>query len=101
MNIKLPGDEAWSRVTIDTARADMDRTARDESTNLLKRLRSKPTAAWPRERLAAPASTTAATPSTRAATTEQRPASTQDAKASAPCGPRPRSAWALRDRGPV
>ena len=41
MNIKLPGDETWSKVTIDTAKADMDRSAKDESTTLLKRLQSK------------------------------------------------------------
>ena len=42
MNIKLPGDEAWSRVTAETARLDMERTARDESASVLKRIHAKP-----------------------------------------------------------
>lgn len=36
MNIKLPGDESWSKVTIDTAMAVMDRTAQAESADLLR-----------------------------------------------------------------
>ena len=94
MNIKLPGDDAWSKVTVDTAIADMDRVARAESVDLLKRIHSKPPPSGPRERLAAPAPVrqTGTVPSAGSAK-----AGSQDARSYASSGPKPRRAWAPRD----
>ena len=37
-NIKLPGDEAWSKVTADMARRNLDNTTRAESADIMARL---------------------------------------------------------------
>ena len=92
MNIKLPGNEAWSRVSVDTAMADMDRVARAESADLLKRIHSKPAPLGPRERLAAPARQSAIAPPAG----PSKPGS-QDARSTIPGGPRPRQAWVPRE----
>ena len=91
MNIKLPGDESWSRITVETARIDLDRTSRDESAKLLKRIHAKPLPTrrpmdGPRERLAV------AAPSNTAATST-RPS--QDGRN--PSAQRPRTAWIPRE----
>ena len=90
MNIKLPGNEAWSKITVDTARLDMERTARDESAVVLKPIHAKPlpsikAATGPRERFAAPVP--------EPGTSDNR--QWQDARASQ--GPRPRAAWVPPD----
>ena len=59
MNIKLPGDDSWSKITTETARIDMGKTAKDESTLVLQRIHAKPLPSsrmdkGPRQRLAAP-----------------------------------------------
>ena len=92
MNIKLPGDESWSKITTETARIDMERTARDESTLVLQRIHAKPlpssrTDKGPRQRLAAPM------PPTSAGPTGSRPP--QDARVVQ--GQRPRPAWVPRE----
>ena len=53
MNIKLPGDEQWSRVTPSMAREDLAKTTREEAATIMKRISSN--APGPRQRLAAPA----------------------------------------------
>ena len=56
-NIKLPGDESWSKVTADMALKDMDNTARAESADIMTRLAAKDrrkTTTGPSQRLAAP-----------------------------------------------
>ena len=58
MNIKLPGDETWSRVTPLMAKADMDWDARVEATRVLRRIAAKGAVSGPRERLAIPTTTT-------------------------------------------
>ena len=95
MNIKLPGDEAWSKVTVETARLDMEKTARDESASVLRRIQSKPMPQkvplnGPRERLAVLA------PAGDPSDARSRPS--QDARSAQ--GPRPRSAWAPREEVP-
>ena len=95
MNIKLPGDETWSKVTVETARLDMEKTARDESESVLKRIQSKPMPPkvplnGPRERLAVAAPT--------GSTTDTRPRPSQDARTAQ--GQRPRSAWTPRETVP-
>ena len=95
MNIKLPGDETWSKVTVETAKLDMEKTSRDESASVLKRIQAKPMPtgpppSGPRERLATK-STAANIP------TDPRPRPSQDAR-SAP-GQKPRSGWVPRDAG--
>ena len=91
MNIKLPGDESWSKVTVDTAKADMDRTARAESVDLLKRISNK-TVSGPRERLAAPAA-----PNPVNLHSGPTTMGSQDARSSTQSGPKPRRAWAPRE----
>ena len=91
MNIKLPGDESWSKITVETARLDMERMARDESALVLQRIHAKPLpsikmAVGPREKLAAPMPLVPSGPS------KTRPR--QEARASQ--GQRPRIAWVPR-----
>ena len=92
MNIKLPGDESWLRVTVETARMDLEKTARDQSASVLKRIHAKPlpthkTLDGPRERLAIPVLTsTGASSGTREG---------QDARTTV--GQRPRSGWIPRE----
>ena len=91
MNIKLPGDESWSRITVETSRIDLDRTARDESATLLKRIHAKPLPTrkpldGPRERLAV------AAPSSTAATSMKPSQDGRNLTAQ-----RPRSAWIPRE----
>ena len=92
MNIKLPGDESWSKVSVETARLDTERTARDESASVLKRIHSKPmpTAVGngPQERLAVAVATSVGQ-------TDPRPRPAQDSRV-AP-GQKPRSAWVPRE----
>ena len=94
MNIKLPGDEAWSRVTAETARLDMERTARDESASVLKRIHAKPMpvallTSGPRERLAV------AAPMAGSSGPRPRPAGSQDARTNT--SQRLRSSWVPRE----
>ena len=96
MNIKLPGDETWSKVSVDTARADMDRAARAESDNLLRRIGTKPVLAGPRERLA-----TQAPGAVRGSAMDRTARSSQDANVAAQGGPKPRASWAPREKRPV
>ena len=56
INVKLPGDEVWSRVSPAMAKADLDQTTREESARLMKRI-SAGAGQGPRQRLAAPATT--------------------------------------------
>ena len=62
MNIKLPGDESWSRVSPQTAKADLDKATRTESADILRRIAAPaaPTSG-PRGRLAAPTGNTTST----------------------------------------
>ena len=56
-NIKLPGDEKWSRVTPDMAKKDLEEMTRTESRDVLKRISAEKTSVpppGPRQRLAAP-----------------------------------------------
>ena len=57
INIKLPGDESWTRVSPATARADQESSSREESARVLKRITgpNPPALSGPRQRLAAPA----------------------------------------------
>ena len=92
MNIKLPGDDSWSKITTETARIDMEKTAKDESTLVLQRIHAKPLPTsrmdkGPRQRLAVPA------PPMPAGSTGGRPP--QDARVGQ--GQRPRSAWVPRE----
>ena len=57
MNIKLPGDETWSKVTPQMAKADLDSTTRAESAKILRRIAMKEGTTGPRQRLMAPAAT--------------------------------------------
>ena len=52
-NVKLPGDETWTRVTPATAREDLAASAREESACTRKRLATK-LVPGPRERLSRP-----------------------------------------------
>ena len=52
INIKLPGDETWSRVSLAMAKADLEQTTREESARLMKKL-SASSGPGPRQRLAA------------------------------------------------
>lgn len=52
-NVKLPGDESWTRVTPQMAREDLGASVREENTKNQKRLASK-LIPWPRELLARP-----------------------------------------------
>ena len=52
-NIKLPGDETWTRVTPDMAREDLDASVREESAVTRKRLATK-LVSGPREILRLP-----------------------------------------------
>ena len=54
INIKLPGDTSWARVSPAMARADLEQTTREESARLLRRITTT-TAPGPRQRLAVPA----------------------------------------------
>lgn len=56
-NVKLPGDDAWTRVTPDMAREDLEMSMRDENSRHQKRLASK-LVPGPRERLSKPMPTT-------------------------------------------
>ena len=57
INIKLPVDEAWTKVTPATARVDQESDSRDQSARILKRITGWCSAPkdGPRQRLAAPA----------------------------------------------
>ena len=86
MNIKLPGDEEWSRVTPEMAKIDLGETARADSARVLKRI-GVPTISGPRQRLAAPV-----IPSAAGNTTEPK-TNNNTGEASTRAGPPPR-AWA-------
>ena len=83
MNIKLPGDESWSKVMFDTARANMDRSAKDESTTLLKRLQAGPA-------VAAQPTRTGSSDAMKTSANERRPPI--DSRPVGPNGQRPRPA---------
>ena len=94
INVKLPGDTEWSRVSPAMAKADLDQSSREENAGILKRLANSgnPTLDGPRKRLAAPP---LARPATVALTSE-----TTAAGAAATSGVRPRT-WVPRAAGPV
>ena len=52
-NVKLPGDESWTRVTVPMARDDLQASLNEENENAKKRLASK-LVPGPRERLSRP-----------------------------------------------
>ena len=52
-NIKLPGDETWTKVTATTARDDLEVSLREENANAQKRLATK-LIPGPKERLSRP-----------------------------------------------
>ena len=52
MNIKLPGDESWSKVTPEMARTDLEANTRAESAKILRRIAAKDSPVGPRQRLA-------------------------------------------------
>ena len=54
INIKLPGDTSWARVSPAMAKNDLDQTTREESARLFKRITATATSG-PRQRLAVPA----------------------------------------------
>ena len=88
MNIKLPGDETWSRVTPEMAKADLDTTTRAESAKILRRIAVKEGTTGPRQRLMAPVALTSdVAPPTASANAQ-------------PKGPRPaaRKNWAPPDK---
>ena len=86
MNIKLPGDESWSRVSPHTAKADLHKATRSESADILRRIAvPAATTSGPFGRLAAPIGGTLST--------VQRPTNTANQTAG---GVRVR-AWAPRD----
>ena len=53
LNVKLPGDTEWTRVTPEMAKIDLGEAARAESAKMLKRMKAV-TAPGPRQRLVAP-----------------------------------------------
>ena len=83
-NVKLPGDENWTRVTPEMARDDLDASQKEENAATRKRLAAK-LVPGPRERLSRPA-----LPS------RQPPRPPHTAAASEPSGKRPQ--WSVPDR---
>ena len=79
INVKLPGDDMWSRVSPAMAKADLTQTTREESARLMKRI-SAGNGQGPRQRLAAPAPTPGQRPRTSGGAP---PASAQDAAGTA------------------
>ena len=99
MNIKLPGDETWSKVSVETAKIDLEKTAKEESATILRRIREKQNPGdhpGPRERLAIPLPGQSREVSVAAAALIG-PRSTQDARIPGAAGQRPHTAWAPRD----
>ena len=92
MNVKLPGDEEWSRVTPEMAKIDLGETARADSARVLKRI-GTPAASGPRQRLAAPVMP----PRLGGKSTEPKLASNTATNATTRGGPPPRT-WAPRER---
>ena len=100
INIRLPGDEEWSRVSPAMAKADLDQSSRAETAGLLKRIAAGPRLPvgsgrliGPRGRLAVPIPH---------ATSEDRPGPSNtsgrpDAQGNGHQRPRP---WAPRPSGP-
>ena len=84
-NVKLPGDENWTRVTPDMAHEDLERSMREENSQHQKRLASK-LLPGPRERLSRPLPVSAATAGPSAGRTVVGP----------PAGRRPR--WSVPDK---
>ena len=98
INVKLPGDDRWTRISPATARADQENSSREESARILRKISgaSQPAVNGPRQRLAVPLDPpgvgTEVVPS-RASTAVQRPAHEQQGPSG---GPRPRRAWTTR-----
>ena len=90
MNIKLPGDEEWSRVTPEMALMDLGETARADSARVLKRI-GVTAISGPRQRLAAPVIPSAA------GSTVGLGRNNDNGQASPRAGPPPRP-WAPRTR---
>ena len=63
INVKLPGDDMWSRVSPAMAKADLEQTTREESARLMKRILAG-NGQGPRQRLAAPGPTPGQKPRT-------------------------------------
>ena len=83
-NIKLPGDETWTKITPDMAREDLDASVSEESAFARKRLASK-LVPGPRERLRVPEPVLEPRLPGRVSTTRD-----QDARSAGPPGKRPR-----------
>ena len=94
INVKLPGDEVWSRVSPAMAKADLDLNAREESARLMKRI-SGGTGQGPRQRLAAPVTA----PGQRPRTTDTTGATPQGTPSTAPSTSTSARAWAPRRGG--
>ena len=95
LNIKLPGDTKWTRVTPEMARADLDASLREEDEANQKRLAAK-LIPGPRERLQRPPLAAERLPlqaRSQAAVTDSR------VSQAPPSGKRPR--WAGPSRGPT
>ena len=91
-NVKLPGDESWTRVTPEMARDDLQASVNEENTATKKRLAAKLVPiSGPKERLSRPV------PPSRVATSRNgvNEASTSNTSAP-PSGKRPR--WSIPDR---
>ena len=88
VNVKLPGDITWTRVTAEMARQDLEMSLREEDSQHQKRLASK-LVPGPRERLSRPPPTTSAAKSSGRPTTGGGEVS----------GKRPR--WKVPDRFPM
>ena len=89
-NIKLPGDQAWTRVTPLMAREDLEASLREENAHAQKRMAAK-LVPGPRERLNRPITGAVTLAATRSVASFER-----DVPATAPSGKRPR--WSVPDR---
>ena len=88
VNVKLPGDSSWTKVTPAMARADLDASMKEEGLAIQKRLATK-LMPGPRERLSRPM------PAGTLARLPPAPAAASDPVAG-PSGKRPR--WSVPDR---
>ena len=103
INVKLPGDTAWSRVSPAMAKADQESSAREESARIMKRISSSQHAAHngPRQRLAAPMAVAAANDVPNdSATPGPIIAASNHSTQSQLLGVRPRREWAPRRPAP-
>ena len=96
MNIKLPGDEEWSKISPAMAKADLDQSSKAETAGLLRRIAKAPNSDnGPRRRLAA-AALPAPAPAESSTTVPARATAGGTAASTGNVRPRP---WGPRNPG--